>query len=1109
MKKNVVMIETISGTGSGILYPCNYNGASKGKSVKYYIIVTNMHVLRDVQAKSKPHQNLKDLIFLQIYDDAGSLVEENDIITIISFCPEIQKLNKSEDIAAMLIAIKDTIAITLDTNISSDNLSNREVIFLEGYPGVMLDDDVSQKIQLQGLTKNGFPESKKIGVFQITDDYHWYNNLYDLDLFKGMSGGPVYRDYGGKIFLLGMIQSVSALEEGQNPFKLVYYLRMEFVLEFLRSAGCIIFRKIGETEYQIEWIYGKENEFSRYKNNPSFLLIGGSGAGKSSFAKDFAYHGSNLLATNDGQTTRSTVAYEYSIFCNEPSANVEFMNQDEFCERMSLLQGTKPILRLIQKLYKISEDLVKNEAIFLESFYYLLEGLKDYGKESNKMISIIEEYLDSNRRSEHLDIEEAIEIYEKIIVILIRYFPFVLAKWMFDIKWIESIKTQYKESYEKQYCSQDEQVKWLNERIEEIVYFGDKERYEEYTLILSNYIDGKLSLRAYQKKIIESILRDDKYSKQEHERKFDTIKLLDNLKCEYVEELLHIDGFFDIQEFLFMKSLNNYELVEELEVDPFPRTEGKKNFIEGREGFEIDFWKGTQNIYKSVYQKIKKSICDEYDISPYDFKRKFNLTTMNDQSKRELQLCLQVISGKSLTGVIRTVKIVDMISNEHAMTLYELKIARIKMYDTYGLDHVEGMNSVENTLYSHIYHINEEDGIRYKDINILYFKKLDAGRPDELKVVLPCVRKVIPQAPVYCVFTGIDIFYKTSDEVKNLQWKKNNEKAPKSVRYILSERARLAFNNEEYCYNEKNKNMYLVLRNNLVPYCGDKKKVQNEYYYMKNNEIYVKKMLASIVMKEYSSIEIVELKQFENLSEDLNKTIDNFIIEIFKRASVNIDGVHWNTIRANISRMGNQKKLGAWTSYRYQWNQRFHEAFAFVVAEFGAKLARRFCDSKDAIESALKNVEDSFLGTADNLYKIDIPNNMKNKFRIYMEEMYDNGSYKYNPYKTDEAEFSMILEDPQRRKNYFLDVFDFAKGLKNNVTLLRKFTEEFVSKLHEELKNDNKIKVENIIHLNPSFADSVEVIKTEFIEKYKLDEDHEGKADKDFKRILQAYIESL
>ncbi len=1105
MKKNVVFIETISSTGSGILYPCNYK--NKKSNTNYYIVFTNMHVLNDIHSKSKPDQNVKGLVFLHIYDDYGRLIEEDDILSVISFFPDIEKVNKPEDISAMLIAIKDTRLITLETNISSDNLTNREVIFLEGYPGIMLDDEISPKIQLQGLIKNGFPESNKMGVFQVSDDYHWYNNLYDLFLFKGMSGGPVYREQDGKTSLLGMIQSVSALEEGQNPFKLVYYLRIEFILEFLRSAGCIIFKRISETEYLIEWIYGMEEEVSKYENAPAFLLIGGSGAGKSSFAKDFAYHGSNLLTTNDGQTTRTTISYEYSIFCDKPKAHVKFMNQEKFNKRMSSLQGSKPILGLIQKLYMLSKSVVENETEFLKNACFFLEKLKFLEKSSIKTTNLIEEYLDAKRRGKGFEDRSVFEIYEKMLVILIRYIPNSFAKLIFDIEWIEAIKKQYEDSYEKQYGSQNEKTTFMDKIITKEIKIEEKEIDSRWTIIFKEYLSEKISWRKYQEMMIKFIIKNDIHLKKEYRRKAQTIEILNAYKSEYVKKLLYVEGFFDIKEFFFLDLIKNFKSLEAFFDNPFPQKKRRVNNIEGREEFEIDFWDGTQTVYQNAYKEIKKAICEKYNISPYKFERTFDLTLSDDRSKKELQLCLQVALGKSLTGLIQQVKIEDMISNEHAMTLYELKIAKIRMYDTYGLDHVEGMKSVEENLYSHIYEMNEYDKIKYKNINVLYFKKLDAGRPDELKMVLPCVRKVIPQAPVYCVFTGIDIFYKDSEEIKNLQWKRTNEKVPKSVRYILSDRMGFTLNDQEHFDNRKNRSMYLVLRNNLVPYCGDREKVKNEYHYMKNNEIYIKRMLASIVMKEYSSIELIELKEFSNLSEDKKVKIDNFIMEIFKRASVNVEGVHWNTIKTNINKM-EEDKLGAWTSYRYQWNQRFHEAYTYVVRKFGTELARQFGGSEDAIEAALKNVEDSFLGTAENLYKINLESEKKNKFRTYMEEMYRE-SYEFNPYMTSQSEFELILEDSESRKRYFQSVFNFAKGLKKNERLLRKFTEEFINKLHEELQNDNNIKVKNIIHLNSSFADSVEAIKNEFIEKYKLDKEDEEKAEKDFKNILQAYIESL
>lgn len=64
------------------------------------------------------------------------------------------------------------------------------------------------------------------------------------------------------------------------------------------------------------------------------LLLGGSGAGKSSLARDFAYHGEQIYSTNDGQTTRTKVIYNYRIRNSNNSADVKLLTKDEFRDRM-------------------------------------------------------------------------------------------------------------------------------------------------------------------------------------------------------------------------------------------------------------------------------------------------------------------------------------------------------------------------------------------------------------------------------------------------------------------------------------------------------------------------------------------------------------------------------------------------------------------------------------------------------------------------------------------------------------------------------------------------------------------------------------------------------
>ena len=211
------------------------------------------------------------------------------------------------DVAVILIQIKNYNKITLETKIYQNQLDNREIIYVEGYPRVMLDDEINQKVQLQGMHKEMFPDKNAFGMYQIKDDYHWYNDYNDLKLMEGFSGSPVYIENDDKIYLLGMNQSIANIEKGENPFKIVYYLKMQYIIDCLRESNCIIFDRNEDGSLNIEWVLNLYNS----GKDLTLLMLGGSGAGKSTFAKSFAYHESKLNTTNDGQTTRSNIFYHF------------------------------------------------------------------------------------------------------------------------------------------------------------------------------------------------------------------------------------------------------------------------------------------------------------------------------------------------------------------------------------------------------------------------------------------------------------------------------------------------------------------------------------------------------------------------------------------------------------------------------------------------------------------------------------------------------------------------------------------------------------------------------------------------------------------------------
>lgn len=89
------------------------------------------------------------------------------------------------------LELDDDVVLHLETAVELNELDNRTSVFMEGYPGVMSNDDINTRIQLEGVSKSLFPSNKEIGAYQITDDYHWYSNYSDYRVLAGISGSRV------------------------------------------------------------------------------------------------------------------------------------------------------------------------------------------------------------------------------------------------------------------------------------------------------------------------------------------------------------------------------------------------------------------------------------------------------------------------------------------------------------------------------------------------------------------------------------------------------------------------------------------------------------------------------------------------------------------------------------------------------------------------------------------------------------------------------------------------------------------------------------------------------------------------------------------------------
>ena len=963
IQKNIVQIETMESMGTGIMYPCNVRGALYDYRMQYFIVLTNSHVLSTIGIMGN-NQEYKHQIIVRFYDDMQNEVPQSQIKSIQVYNAGNHMENK-DDIAALLLVVNGTVPITLEKKIAAGPVENRSTLYMEGYPGVLLEDEVSSRIQLQGVEKTVFPPNEAVGIYQITDDYHWYNNFQDRQLLQGMSGGLVYQVQGEEVYLLGMAQSVSDIHIGENPFKLMYYIKMKYILKHLREADCIIFSKEDKDSLNIEWIYGQKMN-SNKKN--TLLLLGGSGAGKSSFAKDFAYHGNEICSTNDGQTTRTKVIYEYAITEEHPRAEVKFLTQEEFVEQMIKRLGHRPAILVMKQLFRLSPRSVQDEKNFLENCHRLLLKLQDNRKNQRykTIIGDLNAVLQNG-----MDAKSTLRCYENLIQILWENFPLDWIKYLIDSNLLWELKVNYKKS--GMILINGVQIERKPEELDASLSENESKVASAVRDFLESNADNEPDdFAVFQEEIIQQFVKDN-FIKQNEAGRI-AIRLDENFEKIYTDELLYCEGFFDIKEFqsllpseykhqFYKKMKEKKDSCNIFQIDSEILEEEKNNGKSGQR-IIVNIHNGIKEWYRAVHAVIKEQLLQHYDgMNENNLQLTFDLKQINQEKRKLLQQCLQVTAWGSLTGIINFVRIYDMVSDEYAYVLAELGIKTLQLVDTCGLDHIEyyDKQKLKNILYENLYYYNGNKMVRLSDISVLYVKKLDSGKPDELRTVLPCVREVFPASPVYCVFTGIDIFYRTSEEIAAISWKRDSENMPKAVQYIFSEKGKESICSEQgEKRNILDQNMYIVMCNNLIPYCGEKQLVRTNYQFYKNNTTYIRKLLASISMKEYSSLEVIETKLIDKICSkigqiDRNKEIQDktsewnrqlkdreltsdeeyrfiqavevLVKEIFADASLESHDFRYNTKQADIVSFCKRNTMGFYCTYRHQLNQRFHEAY--------------------------------------------------------------------------------------------------------------------------------------------------------------------------------------
>ena len=126
-------------------------------------------------------------------------------------------------------------------------------------------------------------------------------------------------------------------------------------------------------------------------------------------------------------------------------------------------------------------------------------------------------------------------------------------------------------------------------------------------------------------------------------------------------------------------------------------------------------------------------------------------------------------------------------------------------------------------------------------------------------------------------------------------------------------------------------------------------------------------------------------------------------------------------------------------------------------------------------------MENLFLGINNNLIKVDLDQDEKNKFRMILEEIYSENQY--NPLSTTYEEFLSEEYVKDHREEIFDDVFDFTSKISdptNRRKLIRFFKKQFL----KQIEIDNNRKATYLVKMNESFVEALAKVRKDFYEKY-------------------------
>lgn len=932
---NIVLIDTYNSLGTGIILPCRYDKADDGaeeKDYNYYIVITNYHVIHSGEKLEEPIRGIADEdISLTIFDKDMRLVpnEDYDIIKIeAEFSPF-----EEEDIAAILLKIRKAHEIAKCCQIGNlDEIQEGDDLYTKGFPGILQEETEALPIRFMGSLQLSCYRGGKMGTYRTRENFHLYSDYRDEDMFCGLSGGPVFTEQSGEIQMIGMNQGIFADNYGDSPYQLIRFIEIKHILEYLRQNGCILYSLLYGN---ISVIWTKDENQSEKEGDgekEAICVLGGSGAGKSSFVESLTQHAKILETVGDGQTTRTDIYYYLSLYNNRPSVKIFFLDRKQFTDKMykavfpdllALIFEYEFGMRKIDIRVAPYSFLVAN----LDYLKILLLKQKIYDDEEKKFLCI--QSLCSSTREE----EVTEEIYQCYI-----YFCNIIyqckdqyginsqtLKKIFDIhtreKIMKSIFSLNGSNFDTDICDID------GIDLKEFYKIGIKGR--NITELVKNLQD--LSYDA-KESYVHAVLK-----RRESEKAEDKEDSLSNALRKVFEEQKGIFSYREVSYLFENHPENNTKLFGVLDCDNLVK-DVRDNFVDET---EKETPKKENNkiegIYAKLYEKVIERLGNEIAILQQDI----SLIDMTCDEKKLINLCVRGSNKKSLSAFIDHIEVRDSYYYEYAAPIYESRHNEILLIDTCGLDHIDKGKGNRFTLSERVTHINNRLNClkdKYRLNNIIYLKKLDAGKPTEISDIFAYIADMDIEGGLYCVFTGLDIYENSNASffAKNKNWHINNsfEGYPKVMQYLIDKQYKEELLRMCNCVSYRKEDLYRVMSRNVITYCANRRLIEKRGKYQENNIVGIKSLFESIFQKETDLLKVSVESDTEKYKGVIQKKEDLIKIELKKMIMMMFDlasvtkwqRYYWSTLNANLKRYIDGEK-GFARSYDHTWQHLFAEGY--------------------------------------------------------------------------------------------------------------------------------------------------------------------------------------